>query len=94
MEVSSHALHQKRVSSVLFDIAVFTNLTHEHLDYHHTVKDYAEAKKILFNMLPEQGTAIVNNDDKFSDLMIEDIKAIQKIKLGRSEDSDVLMKCM
>src|SRR5438046_7146316 len=68
MEVSSHALEQKRVCCVEFDAAVFTNLTQDHLDYHGTMENYFAAKKRLFASL-EQGTksagAIVNIDDPF-----------------------------
>ncbi|MFH1050678.1 MAG: UDP-N-acetylmuramoyl-L-alanyl-D-glutamate--2,6-diaminopimelate ligase [bacterium] len=88
MEVSSHALHQNRVSSIAFDCAIFTNLTHEHLDYHKTMEDYASAKKILFNMLNKKGKAIVNGDDAYADYMIEGIKAEQKIKIGRKQHDD------
>src|SRR5690554_1908653 len=51
MEVSSHALHQKRVSGFDFKVAAFTNLSHDHLDYHQTVDDYFNAKKMLFDLL-------------------------------------------
>src|SRR5699024_5912839 len=51
MEVSSHALDQQRVNGIPFDIAAFTNLSHDHLDYHKTVEGYAKAKKILFDGL-------------------------------------------
>lgn len=54
MEVSSHALDQKRVMNIEFDIAVFTNLTHEHLDYHKTMEEYFEAKKKLFSALSKK----------------------------------------
>ncbi|MDD5438587.1 MAG: UDP-N-acetylmuramoyl-L-alanyl-D-glutamate--2,6-diaminopimelate ligase [Candidatus Omnitrophica bacterium] len=63
MEVSSHALCQKRVGKVFFDQAVFTNLTPEHLDYHKTMRDYLRAKAMIFDQLKRGGTAIVNNDD-------------------------------
>ncbi len=62
MEVSSHALHQKRVCNLCFEAAVFTNLTQDHLDYHQTMENYFEAKKILFSMCK---TAIINADDQY-----------------------------
>jgi UDP-N-acetylmuramoyl-L-alanyl-D-glutamate--2,6-diaminopimelate ligase len=62
-EVSSHALDQKRVGTVLFDAAVFTNLSHEHLDYHGTMAAYLAAKASLTRMLTPNGAAIVNADD-------------------------------
>ena len=64
MEVSSHALEQKRVADIFYDIAVFTNLTPEHLDYHKHMNAYFKAKKIIFNKLKNKSKAIVNIDDK------------------------------
>ncbi|MGQ0640349.1 MAG: UDP-N-acetylmuramoyl-L-alanyl-D-glutamate--2,6-diaminopimelate ligase [Gemmatimonadaceae bacterium] len=63
MEVSSHALDQQRVGSVGFEAAVFTNLSHEHLDYHPTMEAYFAAKASLANLLTPNGAAIVNADD-------------------------------
>ncbi len=68
MEVSSHALDQGRVTAIAFKHAVFTNLTHDHLDYHHTLQSYAEAKAKLFAM-PMLQNAIINGDDEVADLM-------------------------
>ena len=65
MEVSSHALDQFRVADVDFDIAVFTNLSPEHLDYHATVESYFQSKLRLFTMLTINSTAIVNISDSF-----------------------------
>lgn len=70
MEVSSHALKQKRVDAMHFDGAVFTNLTQDHLDYHKTVEDYLDAKLELFRMLDRDGAegrfAVVNLDDPYA----------------------------
>ncbi len=63
MEVSSHALVQKRVSGIDFDVAVFTNLTRDHLDYHGTMEAYFEAKASLFRGLAPTATAVINTDD-------------------------------
>lgn len=63
MEVSSHALHQKRVRGIEFDVAAFTNLSHDHLDYHESMNDYAESKRELFNSLTDKSWAITNADD-------------------------------
>ena len=63
MEVSSHALDQYRVADVEFDVALFTNLTPEHLDYHASIESYYQAKARLFRMLPFESTAIVNESD-------------------------------
>ncbi len=69
MEVSSHALDIGRVNGLEFDYAVFTNLTIDHLDYHENMENYASCKQKLFFMLKKDGIAIINNDDKKSDLM-------------------------
>ena len=63
MEVSSHALSQKRVSSIPFAVAAFTNLSLDHLDYHKSMEEYASAKKLLFNSLDNKSWAITNIDD-------------------------------
>ncbi len=75
MEVSSHALDQERPAALAFKIGVFTNLTGDHLDYHGTMEKYADAKAKLFAMLPENGLAIVNADDRASARMIRDCRA-------------------
>jgi len=69
MEVSSHALVQHRVAGVNFDGAIFTNLTHEHLDYHGSMQAYGEAKQRLFD-LPELRYAIINIDDAFGRALV------------------------
>ena len=69
MEVSSHALDQERTAGVSFDVAAFTNLSHDHLDYHHTFEAYANAKKKLFDSLDEDSSTIINADDDFAGLM-------------------------
>jgi len=65
-EVSSHALAQKRVNSTLFKTGVFTNLTRDHLDFHHTMEDYFSAKKRLFtDLLDRHGSSVINIDDPY-----------------------------
>jgi UDP-N-acetylmuramoyl-L-alanyl-D-glutamate--2,6-diaminopimelate ligase len=64
MEVSSHALHQQRVDGLEFDIAVFTNFTRDHLDYHGTMQDYFASKARLLDYLRPHGAAVVNLDDQ------------------------------
>ena len=78
MEVSSHALVQKRVAGIPFKIALFTNISHDHLDYHGTFVEYIRAKKILFDTLPRTSTAIVNIDDKNGLVMVQNCKATVK----------------
>jgi UDP-N-acetylmuramoyl-L-alanyl-D-glutamate--2,6-diaminopimelate ligase len=75
MEVSSHALYQGRVAGLRFDTGVFTNLTGDHMDYHGTMAAYARAKAALFAMLPPGGTAVVNAEDPYADLMTHGCRA-------------------
>ena len=69
MEVSSHAIEQFRVADVDFNYAVFTNLTQDHLDYHHTMEDYFQAKAKLFKILPLDATAIINLDCQYGKIL-------------------------
>jgi len=75
MEVSSHAADQKRIAGLDFDCAVFTNLTHDHLDYHGSLKAYIAAKQLFFTGLSDRAKAIINIDDKHGEVMIEKSKA-------------------
>lgn len=75
MEVSSHALVQGRVEGLKFSGAIFTNLTHDHLDYHGTFKEYLQAKKQLFDGLPSNAFALTNLDDKNGQVMLQNTKA-------------------
>ncbi|MDX5347691.1 MAG: UDP-N-acetylmuramoyl-L-alanyl-D-glutamate--2,6-diaminopimelate ligase [Hymenobacteraceae bacterium] len=75
MEVSSHALVQHRVTGLNFAGGIFTNITHDHLDYHKTFDEYIRAKKIFFDMLPATAFALVNADDKRGAVMLQNTKA-------------------
>ncbi len=75
MEVSSHAIHQKRISGIDFILGIFTNLTHDHLDYHKTFAKYLQAKKMFFDGLPANAFAIINTDDKNGRVMVQNTKA-------------------
>jgi UDP-N-acetylmuramoyl-L-alanyl-D-glutamate--2,6-diaminopimelate ligase len=75
MEVSSHAIHQNRIAGIQFTGAVFTNITHDHLDYHETFKAYIQAKKGLFDSLSANAFAVVNADDKNHGVMVQNSKA-------------------
>lgn len=75
VETSSHALEQKRVAAIRYTIAVFTNLTGDHLDYHGTMEQYASAKARLFATLPPEGWAIVNANDGWAPAMLRDCRA-------------------
>ena len=78
MECSSHGLVHKRVSALHFAGGIFTNLTRDHLDYHHTFDNYRNAKKSFFDLLPAEAFAIVNADDASSGVMTQDCKATVK----------------
>jgi len=93
MEVSSHALDQQRVAGLGFKVAGFTNLSHDHLDYHDTLDDYAEAKKKLFDTLKEDATAIVNGDDPHAPYMLEDCPAA-KVRFSFRKKLDVECKIL
>jgi UDP-N-acetylmuramoyl-L-alanyl-D-glutamate--2,6-diaminopimelate ligase len=88
MEVSSHALEQQRVLGLHFDMAIFSQLTPDHLDYHETMEKYAAAKKKLFQALPKEGVAILNADCPYSSFMGEGIQA-KKLTYGIDNKADV-----
>ena len=75
MEVSSHGIHQKRTAGLQFEGGVFTNLTHDHLDYHKTFSDYRDIKKSFFDALPKSAFVVVNIDDKNGAMMLQNTKA-------------------
>ncbi|MDD4776942.1 MAG: UDP-N-acetylmuramoyl-L-alanyl-D-glutamate--2,6-diaminopimelate ligase [Fermentimonas sp.] len=75
MEVSSHAIHQKRVHGLLFTGGVFTNLTQDHLDYHNNMLEYRNVKKSFFDNLPKDAFALTNSDDKNGLVMLQNTKA-------------------
>ncbi|QDP72978.1 UDP-N-acetylmuramoyl-L-alanyl-D-glutamate--2,6-diaminopimelate ligase [Legionella israelensis] len=89
MEVSSHALSQYRVADIPFTQAIFTNLSHDHLDYHHTMEDYAAAKARLFS-IPGLQWAILNKDDKYAVKMLTSLaKTAEILTYGMSQDSNI-----
>ena len=75
MEVSSHAIHQDRIAGIQFAGGIFTNITHDHLDYHKTFAEYIKAKKAFFDGLPKDAFALVNADDKNGLVMLQNTKA-------------------
>lgn len=75
MEVSSHAIDQERTAGLDFDVAIFTNISHDHLNYHGDMKNYIATKKRLFDDLKESAIAIVNSDDKRGTVMVQNTKA-------------------
>jgi UDP-N-acetylmuramoyl-L-alanyl-D-glutamate--2,6-diaminopimelate ligase len=90
VEASSHALEQKRLAAVDIDIAVFTNLSHDHLDYHQTMEAYGQAKQKLFEF-ESVYAAVINSDDAFGKSLLTYVKTNEKVKTlsyGKSIDSE------
>ncbi|GAA0739405.1 UDP-N-acetylmuramoyl-L-alanyl-D-glutamate--2,6-diaminopimelate ligase [Gaetbulibacter jejuensis] len=75
MEVSSHGIHQNRTEGLVFEGGIFTNLSHDHLDYHNTFAEYRDVKKQFFDQLPAKSFALVNVDDKNGLVMLQNTKA-------------------
>lgn len=90
MEVSSHALDQGRINGIMYDAAIFTNLTLDHLDYHRTMDAYAAAKSILFTKIRKGGYAVINGDDKYAK-MIGSVSLAETIYVGRLQENDVVI---
>jgi UDP-N-acetylmuramoyl-L-alanyl-D-glutamate--2,6-diaminopimelate ligase len=90
LEVSSHALVQKRVRGIEFDAAVFTNLTQDHLDYHGTMEEYFEAKALFFSHLAAQvrkkGKAVINSDDRYGRRLLDRITGVPVITYGQGSN--------
>jgi UDP-N-acetylmuramoyl-L-alanyl-D-glutamate--2,6-diaminopimelate ligase len=78
MEVSSHAIVQERITGLYFVGGIFTNITHEHLDYHKTFKEYINAKKLFFDNLPKTAFALINTDDPNGKIMLQNTSAQRK----------------
>lgn len=87
MECSSHAVHQHRITGLIFTGALFSNITHDHLDYHKTFEAYIAAKKGFFDALPATAFAITNADDKRGDVMLQNTKA-KKLCYGLKSSAD------
>ena len=90
MEVSSHALDQNRIGSAKFAVALFTNLTGDHLDYHKDMESYFKAKKVLFeNHIAKNGTALINIDDPFGKRLYDSVSSgKQAYSFGMDEKAD------
>ncbi len=87
MEVSSHAVDQRRIAGLHFTGGIFTNITHDHLDYHKTFRAYIEVKKRFFDELPATAFALVNVDDRNGDVMVQNTVAkVYKYSLRQVAD--------
>ncbi|MEN2768914.1 UDP-N-acetylmuramoyl-L-alanyl-D-glutamate--2,6-diaminopimelate ligase [Ornithinibacillus xuwenensis] len=91
VEVSSHGLTQFRVEGIQFDFGIFTNLYHEHLDYHSTMEEYFQAKLLLFDHLKENGLAIINKDNYWGEKLVSILnpRGIKAYTIGQSSDNDI-----
>jgi UDP-N-acetylmuramoyl-L-alanyl-D-glutamate--2,6-diaminopimelate ligase len=78
MEVSSHAVDQNRIAGIRFEGGVFTNISHDHLDYHKTFDAYIKAKKKFFDSLEKEAFALVNADDKRGEIMIQNCRSVKR----------------
>ena len=92
MEVSSHALDQRRVEGLAFDAAIWTNLGSDHLDYHKTLDRYAEAKRRIFTHLRPGGRAVLNRDDAYGQTLAERMAGPSLITFGVEREADVQVK--
>lgn len=87
LEASSIGIEQGRVDAIDFDVAIFTNLTHDHLDYHGTMDNYFRAKKKLFDQLKEGAVAVINADDPYGEKMVADCPC-KVVTYGIDNDAD------
>lgn len=93
MEVSSHAIHQHRVAATHFTGGLFTNISHDHLDYHKTFKEYITVKKAFFDALPKSAFAISNADDANGQVMLQNTRA-KKYYYGLKNAADYKCKVL
>ncbi|MDA9106577.1 UDP-N-acetylmuramoyl-L-alanyl-D-glutamate--2,6-diaminopimelate ligase [Flavobacteriaceae bacterium] len=93
MEVSSHAIDQKRIHGLCFDVGVFTNLSHDHLDYHNSFKEYRDVKKKFINSLSGDSIALINVDDKNGVYMTQNTKA-KTFRYALKSSSDFSLKIL
>jgi len=93
MEVSSHAIDQNRIAGIKFAGGIFSNITHDHLDYHITFDNYIKAKKRFFDQLPSESFAITNKDDKNGMVMLQNSKAT-KYTYGLKGNADFRLRVL
>jgi len=89
MEASSHGLKQQRLYGIQFDCAIQTNISVDHMDYHTSVKDYVDSKKMLFDQIKPGGIAIINSDDRNASKLIKDKKDIIVIDYGLNNRASI-----
>jgi len=91
MEVSSHSIDQRRIYGLKFDLAIFTNITHDHLNYHKTFKNYLNVKKRFFDDLDKDSISLINLDDKNANYIVQN--TISKVsRLSLKKDADYRLK--
>ena len=93
MEVSSHALDQFRVADVDFDIAVFTNMSEEHLDYHKNMEEYFKAKSKLFQMMTIKGTSVINYEKRYGQKMAKQ-SAAPVLSFSKKGGADIIFESL
>ncbi|MGB6082873.1 UDP-N-acetylmuramoyl-L-alanyl-D-glutamate--2,6-diaminopimelate ligase [Moheibacter sp.] len=93
MEVSSHGIHQNRIAGLKFEIGVFSNISHDHLDYHKTFAEYIKAKKKFFDELPKTAKALTNIDDKNGIVMLQNSPA-KRYSYALKTDADFKAKIL
>lgn len=93
MEVSSHGIHQNRIAGLHFQLGVFSNITHDHLDYHQTFAEYIKAKKQFFDQLPKSSMALTNIDDKNGIVMLQNSPA-KRYSYALKTDADFKAKIL
>lgn len=93
MEVSSHGIHQNRIAGLHFQLGVFSNITHDHLDYHQTFAEYIKAKKQFFDQLPKTAMALTNIDDKNGIVMLQNSPA-KRYSYALKTDADFKAKIL
>ncbi len=88
MEVSSHSLEQERAYGLKYDVAIFTNLTSEHIDFHKTMENYYQAKAKLFDLLTPTGVGIINIDSEYGLRLYNERKDQNLVAIGKSDEAD------
>ncbi len=91
MEVSSHSLEQERAYGLKYDVAIFTNLTSEHIDFHKTMENYFQAKAKLFDLLTPTGAGIINIDSEYGLRLYNERQDINLVAIGKNEEADYVI---